>query len=91
MEVCYLLHFDRAYWHARHYLGTTRNLAARIEAHRGGKGARLVQVITSAGIGFRCVRTWKGGYQLERRLKRWHKSTQLCPVCRKLQRERKGY
>lgn len=80
-EVVYLLHFDRAYKHARHYLGTTINLAERIERHRSGQGARLVEVITAAGIGFQCVRTWKGGRKKERSLKRLHNGAKLCPVC----------
>ena len=82
-EVCYLLHFDRPYYHAGHYLGTTGNLAQRIAAHQDGRGARLVEVIVAAGIRFTCVRTWKGGRNKERALKRLHNGRSLCPVCNK--------
>jgi len=53
----YLIHFSEAYQHARHYLGFTDDLDARLEAHRSGHGARLMAVIQSAGITWRCVRT----------------------------------
>jgi hypothetical protein len=48
------------YRHAGHYMSWTQDLDARIEAHRAGKGARLIQVITAAGLGFVVARTWEG-------------------------------
>jgi predicted GIY-YIG superfamily endonuclease len=78
----YLLCFDRPYHHARHYLGFAENLEARLAAHRKGTGARLVQVIAQAGIGWRLVRTWPGGNRaLERRLKNQKHGPRLCPIC----------
>jgi hypothetical protein len=43
----YLLHFDRPYRHARHYLGWTADetVDARLARHRAGGGARLIAVI----------------------------------------------
>lgn len=81
----YLLHFEAKYHHAQHYLGyTTREtVSERLEAHRRGQGARLMEVIGAAGIGWKCVRTWDNyGRADERRLKNWKKARQLCPVCR---------
>lgn len=78
----YLLHFDKPYKHARHYLGSTDDLPARLERHRAGNGARLIEVISAAGIGFVLARTWEGGRKLERRLKNWHNSPDLCPICK---------
>ncbi len=78
----YLLHFDRPYRHARHYLGYAADLDERIARHRQGDGARLVQVAAGAGIGFVVARTWPGDRALERRLKRRKASPRLCPVCR---------
>jgi predicted GIY-YIG superfamily endonuclease len=78
----YLLHFSHPYHHAQHYLGSTNNLDARLAEHRTGQGARLTQVIRDAGIQFTLARTWEGGRDLERRLKRWHKSPELCPICK---------
>lgn len=77
----YLLHFDAAYHHARHYLGFSRQLKERIDAHRAGKGARLTQVIKEAGIGFKCVRVWFGDRRTERGLKKQKNGPRLCPVC----------
>ena len=62
----YLLHFERPYKHARHYLGFAEDLERRLELHRAGRGARLVEVVVAAGIGFQLVRTWEGDRTLER-------------------------
>lgn len=80
--IIYLIHFDVPYHHARHYLGIAVDLEARLAQHRSGNGARLMQVVSRAGISWRLVRTWEGGRELERRLKRQKNSSRLCPVCR---------
>jgi len=77
----YLLHFDRPYKHARHYLGYAKDLQAWLELHRSGNGARLIQVVQEAGIGWTLARTWPGGKEIERRLKRQKNSPRLCPIC----------
>ena len=79
----YLIHFDTPYKHARHYLGSTHDLEARLERHRQGGGARLIEVIAEHGITWRLARTWEGGRELERRLKNRHNSPRLCPLCKK--------
>jgi hypothetical protein len=77
----YLLHFTEPYRHARHYLGWSPEVQARVNAHVCGKGARLTEVVHSAGIGMVWVRTWQDGdRKLERKLKNRH-SPQLCPIC----------
>ncbi|RMH39844.1 MAG: endonuclease [Gammaproteobacteria bacterium] len=78
MSNVYLLHFDR-----QHYLGYTKRLRDRIEAHRQGQGSRLCAVATERGIGFEVARTWtKGTRQLERQLKRRKAAHRLCPICK---------
>ena len=81
----YLLHFERPYHHARHYIGFARSadtLPKRIKHHRQGSGARLMEVIAAAGIGFEHVRTWPDGDRtFERRLKDQKHGPRLCPVC----------
>ena len=42
MGVIYLLHFERSYHHARHYLGYTDDLEGRLAAHRAGRGSPLL-------------------------------------------------
>lgn len=77
----YLLHFDRPYRHARHYCGWTADLAARLAAHQAGRGARLLEVVTAAGIGYRLARTWPGDRGRERRIKRQGGLSRCCPLC----------
>ena len=81
----YLIHFETRFKHARHYLGFATDLPQRMARHRSGNGARLMEVIASAGIAWKVVRTWAGDRAFERRLKR-RKNTprRLCPVCRRL-------
>jgi predicted GIY-YIG superfamily endonuclease len=78
----YLLHFDRPYQHARHYLGWTTDLNTRLAEHGSGRGARLLQVVTEAGIGWQLARTWTGvTRRRERQLKRQGGSARRCPAC----------
>lgn len=77
----YLLHFDRPLHHARHYLGSTRDLAQRMADHQDGRGANLTGIIRNLGIGWTLVRVWHGGRQKERRLKRQKHGPRLCPIC----------
>jgi predicted GIY-YIG superfamily endonuclease len=77
----YLLHFDRAYKHARHYTGWTIDLTQRLDEHRQGCGARLIAVITAAGIGFQLARTRSGHRADERAIKRFGGATRYCPLC----------
>lgn len=77
----YLIHFSRAYKHARHYLGSAEDVNERLETHRKGQGARLTQVAADAGITFEIVRTWQGSRKEERKLKNRHNAPKLCPVC----------
>jgi predicted GIY-YIG superfamily endonuclease len=79
--VVYLLHFDQPYRHARHYIGWTTDLDARLAAHALGRGARLVEVINAAGIGWRLARTWPGGRKRERQLKKQGGASGCCPCC----------
>ncbi len=84
-HVVYLIHFDQPYYHARHYLGTTNDLDARLRQHMQGRrygGARLMEVITQMGITWRLAATWVGGRDLEKRLKSWCNSSRLCPICK---------
>ena len=77
----YLLHFNTPYHHARHYLGFAEDLRARLVKHAIGRGARLMEVITSAGIEWQLARTWPGDRRLERRLKKRKDAPRFCPLC----------
>ncbi len=81
-DTVYLLHFSQPYKHAKHYLGTAKDLETRLEQHANGTGARLMQVIREVGLTFELARVWPGSRKLEKQLKRQKNSPRLCPVCR---------
>lgn len=88
----YLIHFDRPYKHAQHYIGYTENLDQRIYEHEFTvNGARLLQVVREAGIGFQVVRVWPDGDRaFERRLKNMKNSRRYCPICQAKKKNKKG-
>jgi hypothetical protein len=63
-----------------------QDLDQRLAWHRSGHGARLIEVIVAAGIGFVLARTWGGDRTLERRLKNRKVSPRLSPICRAIAR-----
>lgn len=77
----YLLHFDKPYKHARHYLGWAFDLEARLAAHHAGHGARLLEVIQQHGITWTLARTWPGTRLRERQLKNQGGASRCCPAC----------
>lgn len=79
----YLLHFDRPFKHAKHYVGWTEDdtLEPRLEDHRRCRGSRLMAAVVQAGIDFSLARLWRGDRHLERRIKRMKATPQLCPIC----------
>jgi len=82
LSTVYLLHFSRPYHHAKHYLGIAEDLEAQLEEHRSGNGARLMEVVTEAGIGFVLARTWENqDRKVERKLKNRKEAPRLCPIC----------
>lgn len=79
----YLICFDQPYEHARHYMGWTQQLGVRLHLHRAGRGARLMDAVTKAGIGWKVVAIYYGDRNEERRMKN-HGHSRRCPVCRGL-------
>ena len=77
----YLLHFDHPYQHARHYTGWTDDLLDRLDRHARGCGARLMNVISGAGIGFVLVRVCEGTRATERAIKNCGGAVRYCPAC----------
>jgi hypothetical protein len=80
--ITYLLHLDRPLGgpvhFARHYVGHTQNLNRRLETHRAGLGARILAAANERG---RVVRTWPGGRDVERQIKRQRNAPRMCPAC----------
>jgi predicted GIY-YIG superfamily endonuclease len=81
LGVIYMLHFDQAYKHARHYVGWTDDLLHRLDTHASGHGARLVAVIWQAGIGFTLIRICEGTRSTERAIKNSGGAVRYCPAC----------
>jgi hypothetical protein len=80
--VVYLLHFATPYQHARHYLGWSACLRARLAHHLGGRGARLMAAVAGAGIDVTVARVWAGADRTdERRLHNRKENRALCPIC----------
>lgn len=67
--VIYLVHSSWPFRHARHYTGWAAHLNARLAEHEAGRGARLLQVVTQAGIGWTLARTSEGTRERGRQLK----------------------
>jgi predicted GIY-YIG superfamily endonuclease len=79
----YVLHLEPAYRHARHYIGwTAGDVDARVATHVQGTGSPLIRAAVAAGVRVQIAATMPGSLMLERRLKRWHKTGQFCPICR---------
>jgi len=79
----YVLHLDPPYRHAGHYVGWTEgDVDARIAMHLRGQGSPLIRAATALGVRVQLAITIAGSRGLERRLKRWHKTAQFCPICR---------
>lgn len=84
LGICYLLHFDRPYKHAQHYLGWTNDLQKRLREHRSGNRTKcvLTSVVTFEGIGWRVARLWHNvPLSFEKELKRGKNNRKLCPHC----------
>jgi hypothetical protein len=78
----YLLHFARPYHHARHYLGFTTNLEARLVTHRLGDGSPLISAVVDDGIEIFLARTWENVTRtFERRGHRKGSKREVCPIC----------
>ncbi len=80
----YLLHFQRPFGHAEHYLGWADRdrLQFRLGHHGGSEGANLLRHVAGAGIGWDLTRIWPDGDRTrERRIKNNGTNAKVCPVC----------
>jgi len=85
MAAVYILHFDKKISdHAQHYVGFANDVEKRVKQHQDGcNGARLVQVASERGIGFRVARIFENvDRTFERNLKRQKNTKRFCPICR---------
>jgi len=83
----YILHFEDALHHARHYTGSTTNLKRRLEDHALGQAARLTEVLKDLGMNWRLgalyiARHGKSCRAGEREAKRCHNGPRYCEICK---------
>lgn len=91
--VVYLVHFSKAFFHARHYMGfceSTRKLDDRFEYHEKGLGSKLIAAAVNQGITFSLVRLWRGTRTDERNFKKMKCGPHYCPICSGHKRTRRG-
>lgn len=69
--------------HVQHYIGCTHDLYDRVQRHRNGNGARLLQYANRQNIPWRVV-AWREGYREEEiQVKKQKNSKRFCPLCSK--------
>lgn len=86
VSVIYLVHFERPFGHAKHYLGfTDLTLRERFARHKSlakiRRGSALLRAVLEAGIGFKVVRIWPAGDRNEERRMKGNGKSWRCPVC----------
>lgn len=81
MGLIYLLHFDRPFGHAAHYMGWSSWLDRRLLNHQIGAGANLLRHAKAAGVTWTLAAVWPGTRSDERRMKN-HGHARRCPTCR---------
>lgn len=81
----YVIHFDQPLAHAQHYIGfvdgDAYQVAARLQEHRAGWGARILDECNRRGITYDVVATFPGDRNEERRLKNHKNGARKCPIC----------
>lgn len=78
----YLIHFEKPYYRAQHYIGYTKDINARLIIHWKGNGSPLLKAVKKAGIKYSVVRMWgDADGNFERKLKKRKKARELCPIC----------
>lgn len=83
----YLIHFNKKFSHAQHYIGFVDHLKghtfeSRLEYHKKGADSKLMRAVTQAGISVRVADIWPDGDRnFERMLKNKKKARCFCPIC----------
>lgn len=83
--IMYMLHFAApGPGGARHYLGWTTDLFARLRRHAQGRGARLTAAMRALGITGELVLYLPGCTKAqERRMHLRHQHARMCRICRR--------
>lgn len=78
----YIIHFERPFHHARHYVGWADDIEKRLQDHWMGRGAKILRAVRAAGIGWLVSRLMPGTRNDERKIKNGKNTSKLCPICR---------
>jgi len=81
MGLVYLLHFGTPHKHAKHYVGYTDDLDARLQDHLKGRGSPLIKAVVATGNTVVVARTWEGDRNFERSIKNQKNTPRYCPIC----------
>lgn len=77
----YIVHLHTPLGHARHYVGWSKKVRARLHYHRCNQGSNFLRVCNERGIDYTlCVR-FAGTRADERRLKNTNNTARYCPYC----------
>ena len=91
----YIIHFDKSYYRARHYVGiTSLSLMDRLKKHINKGGSKLTAAAAKAGINFTiheiCQKNTRSeARQEEKRIKARHEGGLFCPLCHNEVKRRK--
>jgi len=81
----YILHFDKPFGHARHYVGYCKDnrFEERLQEHASGRGSLFLKKVIEAGITWELVATFPNATEnFERRIKEvWKNTSRLCSIC----------
>lgn len=78
----YILHFDKPYYHAKHYIGFSDDPSLRFKRHLSRTEQPLLKAVVNAGIGITMkIIDPKGDRNRERQLKKQKNSKRFCPIC----------
>jgi predicted GIY-YIG superfamily endonuclease len=78
----YVLHLVPRYKHAGHYSGFSKDLLARLAAHAGGRGARLMEVHAQAGGTFLIGRVEHGVTRDRETVFKESSAAKVCRICK---------
>lgn len=85
----YILHFQRPFKHAKHYVGFVDGglaaLESRLQYHESGRGNPLVAAVVAAGIPYTVAAFLPGpsnSRDEERKIKNRGSACRCCPICR---------
>lgn len=82
----YVIHLETPLAHARHYIGSSVDIANRISEHRRGHGSPLLRAATEAGINWYVVNMLvtdneHEARRLEKKIKGIQHNKRYCPIC----------